>query len=136
MTPEQLILAALALPLAACLGCLVFAKQQNLRDGLTLIASIVLLLVVVTILQQFQAGIPVEASWWNFSPGIALAFKIEPLGLVFALVASSLWIATHVYGVGYMRGNKEKKHARFFACFAFAIFATMGIAFAANLLTP
>ncbi|MEP1206696.1 MAG: proton-conducting transporter membrane subunit [Rhizobiaceae bacterium] len=135
MTPEQLIFASMALPLAACVACLLFAKQENLRDGLTLIASIVLLLVVVAILQQFQSGTAVEAKWLQFKPGVEIAFKIEPLGLVFALVASSLWIATHIYGVGYMRGNKEKKHARFFACFAFAIFATMGIAFAANLLT-
>ncbi|MEL6947501.1 MAG: proton-conducting transporter membrane subunit, partial [Pseudomonadota bacterium] len=48
---------------------------------------------------------------------------------------SGLWTVTHIYGVGYMRGNNEKNHARFFACFAFAIFATMGIAFSANLLT-
>ncbi len=135
MTPENLILTALALPLAASIGCLIFAKQPNLRDGLTLLVSIALLGTVIAILQQFQSGQVIEASWWNFNPGIAIAFKIEPLGLIFALVASSLWIATHVYGVGYMRGNNEKKHARFFACFAFAIFATMGIAFSANLLT-
>ena len=135
MTPQNPILTALAIPLLACLACLLFARQQNLRDGLTLIASIALFAVVVTILQTFQAGTAIEASWWNFAPGIEMAFRIEPLGLVFALVASSLWIATHIYGVGYMRGNKEKKHARFFACFAFAIFATMGIAFSANLLT-
>jgi multicomponent Na+:H+ antiporter subunit D len=34
-----------------------------------------------------------------------------------------------------MRGNKEKDHARFFACFCFAIFSVMGIAFAANMFT-
>ena len=44
-------------------------------------------------------------------------------------------MVTHLYGVGYMRGNKEKDHARFFACFCFAIFSVMGIAFAANMFT-
>ena len=135
LTPETLVLLSLGLPLMACLACMLFAKQQNLRDGLTFLAAIALFAVVVNILQVFEGGTAIEASWWRFAPGIEIAFKIEPLGLVFALVASSLWIATHVYGIGYMRGNKEKKHARFFACFAFAIFATMGIAFSANLLT-
>ena len=34
-----------------------------------------------------------------------------------------------------MRGNNEKEHARFFACFSFAIFSVMGIAFSANMFT-
>ena len=67
--------------------------------------------------------------------GLNLAFSVEPLGLMFALLASGLWITTHVYGVGYMRGNKESDHARFFACFCFAIFSVMGIAFADNMFT-
>jgi multicomponent Na+:H+ antiporter subunit D len=135
MTPHSLIIASLALPLLACLACVVFAKQANLRDGLTLIGAIALFATVLSILQSFQQGTVFELELWTFMPGIKLAFEIEPLGLVFALVASFLWILTHIYGVGYMRGNKEKKHARFFACFAFAIFATIGIAFSANLLT-
>ena len=98
-------------------------------------AAIALFVTVLAILDAYNAGQVVELNLWSFQPGIELAFSIEPLGLVFALVASSLWILTHIYGVGYMRGNKEIKHARFFACFAFAIFATMGIAFSANLLT-
>jgi multicomponent Na+:H+ antiporter subunit D len=54
---------------------------------------------------------------------------------MFALVASGLWIITHVFGLGYMRGNNETHHARFFACFSVAISAALGIAFSANMLT-
>ncbi|MAC73587.1 MAG: cation:proton antiporter [Marinovum sp.] len=68
-------------------------------------------------------------------PGLDLAFNVEPLGLMFALLASGLWMVTHIYAIGYMRTNKEKHHARFFACFSFAIFSVMGIAFAANMFT-
>jgi multicomponent Na+:H+ antiporter subunit D len=66
-------------------------------------------------------------------PGLDLAFNVEPLGLLFAIVASGLWILTHLYGVGYMRGNNESHHARFFACFSFAIASVMGIAFSSNM---
>ena len=135
MTPENLLITAMVLPLLACIACVLLPKQDNLRDGLTLVAAIALFVTVLAILDAYNAGQVVELNLWSFQPGIELAFSIEPLGLVFALVASSLWILTHIYGVGYMRGNKEIKHARFFACFAFAIFATMGIAFSANLLT-
>lgn len=135
MTPESLLITAMALPLLACIACVLLPNKDNLRDGLTLVAAIALFFTVLKILEAFNAGQTLEIDLWTFQPGIELAFSVEPLGLVFALVASSLWILTHIYGVGYMRGNKEKKHARFFACFAFAIFATMGIAFSANLLT-
>jgi len=90
---------------------------------------------VVNTLVQFNAGSEISIHILSFTPDLSLALDIEPLGLVFALVAAGLWIVTHVYGVGYMRGNNEKKQARFFACFAFAIFAALGIAYSANLLT-
>ncbi|MGA0242526.1 MAG: monovalent cation/H+ antiporter subunit D family protein, partial [Candidatus Marinamargulisbacteria bacterium] len=55
--------------------------------------------------------------------------------IVFAFVASSLWIVTTLYSVGYMRGAKEKNQTRFFICFSLAISSTMGVAFSANLFT-
>ena len=85
MTPHSLIIASLALPLLACLACVVFAKQANLRDGLTLIGAIALFATVLSILQSFQQGTVFELELWTFMPGIKLAFEIEPLGLVFAL---------------------------------------------------
>ena len=60
---------------------------------------------------------------------------MEPLGLLFALVASSLWIVTSLYSIGYMRGHHEKNQTRFYFFFAVAISSAMGVAFAGNLFT-
>jgi multicomponent Na+:H+ antiporter subunit D len=68
-------------------------------------------------------------------PGIAIAFEVEPLGLLFALIASGLWLVSAVYSIGYMRGNGEAHQARFYVCFALAIGGALGVAFAGNLLT-
>jgi multicomponent Na+:H+ antiporter subunit D len=68
-------------------------------------------------------------------PGVPLALQVEPLGLLFALIASSLWIVTTIYAIGYMRGHNEAHQTRFYAFFAIAIGATMGIALAQNLFT-
>ncbi|HWA37914.1 MAG TPA: proton-conducting transporter membrane subunit [Burkholderiales bacterium] len=68
-------------------------------------------------------------------PGIAIAFEIEPLGLLFALIASGLWFVSGIYSIGYMRGNEEAHQARFYVCFALAIGGALGVAFAGNLLT-
>ncbi len=135
MSTTTMLMLSMGIPLAASLICLLLPKQNNLRDGLTLLAAVALLGTIIGILNAFNAGENVAVDLIAFQPGLSIAFDVEPLGLVFALVASSLWILTHIYGVGYMRGNKEENHARFFAAFAFAIFASIGIAFAANLLT-
>jgi len=135
ISASSALLLSLFVPLAASLACVIFRHLPNLRDGATFVATLVTFGLVMRVLSGFNAGETIEINLVNFTPELSLALNVEPLGIVFALVASGLWIVTHVYGVGYMRGNNEKNHARFFACFAFAIFAALGIAFSANLLT-
>ena len=68
-------------------------------------------------------------------PGFVLAFAVEPLGMLFALVAGSLWLVNSIYSIGYMRANGEPRQTSYYVCFAVALGATMGIAFAKNLVT-
>lgn len=65
-------------------------------------------------------------------PGVAIALKAEPLGLLFALMASFLWIVTSIYSYGYMRGHGEINLARFYTFFAIAISSAIGVALSAN----
>ena len=135
MEPNTAILIAILLPALATLANVILRDQPNLRDGTTLVAAIATFLVVLSILGQVGNGTTEAFTLVEILPGLGLAFSIEPLGLLFALVASGLWIVTHVYAIGYMRGNHEEHHARFFACFSFAIASALGIAFAANMFT-
>jgi multicomponent Na+:H+ antiporter subunit D len=66
---------------------------------------------------------------------VTIALSAEPLACVFAVVASLLWIVTSVYSIGYMRAHHEENQTRFYAFFAIAIAAAMGVAFSANLVT-
>jgi len=68
-------------------------------------------------------------------PGLALQLSVEPLGMLFALLASLLWVITSIYSMGYMRALHERHLARFYSCFALSLWAAMGMAFAGNLLT-
>jgi multicomponent Na+:H+ antiporter subunit D len=122
-------------PAAATVTNLVFRNQPNLRDGLTFAASVATFLTVLVILANVGNGTTEPTALFQVLPGLDLAFNVEPLGLLFAIVASGLWMVTHIYGIGYMRGNEESNHARFFACFSLAISAVMGIAFASNMFT-
>ena len=68
-------------------------------------------------------------------PDLPLALEVEPLGMLFALIASFLWIVTSIYSIGYMRGHHELHQTRFYVCFAIAIASAMGVAFAGNMFT-
>lgn len=135
MTPENLIWIAIALPLVALALNYLAGSRPNVRDGGTLLVSSVLFLVICTIAKEVFAGARPSWTAGEMIPGFELRFTVEPLGMLFALVATGLWILTTVYAIGYMRGHHEENQTRFFGCFAIAIFAAVAAAFSANLFT-
>jgi multicomponent Na+:H+ antiporter subunit D len=135
MTADTAILAALLVPLLGAVGIALAGRWPNLREGITLTTAAGLLYCVLTILPTVLAGGRPVAKLLSVMPGLEIAFEVEPLGMLFALVASALWIVNSLYSIGYMRGNKEANQTRFFVCFALALSATMGIAFSGNLFT-
>ena len=135
MNPQLAIVAALLLPIAGALLVALCGRAPNLRETVTLLAAAALFLVVASLVPGVLAGARPDVRWLEPVPGIAIAFRVEPLGLLFALVASLLWIVSSVYSIGYMRANQEHHQTRFYACFALALASTIGVAFSANLLT-
>lgn len=135
MTAELAILGALALPLLGAAMIALANRSPNAREAATLVTGVALLATVVSLVAPVQAGGRPSVALVDMLPGMPIAFTVEPLGLLFALVASGLWIVNSLYSIGYMRGNAEKHQTRFYVCFALAIAATMGVAFAANGLT-
>ena len=135
MTPELIVGVAVGLPLVGALAILALGKWPNARDGAGIVTAGILFTLVLRLVKPIRDGLRPEHSILEVLPGVSLALKVEPLGLLFALVASSLWIVTALYSVGYMRGHHEKNQTRFFAFFAIAISAAMGVAFSANLFT-
>ena len=135
MDTNTLIFLSILIPAAATAGNMAFRNAADLRDGFTFVCAVLTFVCVVSILSNVGNATTQEVSLFEVFPGLDIAFNVEPLGLLFALVASGLWIITHAYGLGYMRGNNEGHHARFFACFSVAIGSAIGIAFAANMFT-
>jgi len=135
MTGNALILAALAIPLLGGIGIALCARRANLREAVTLVTSVLLFICVASLLPAVLAGARPQAHLLEPLPGLPVAFEVEPLGMLFALIASGLWIVNSIYSIGYMRGNKEAHQTRFYVCFALALTSAIGIAFAANLIT-
>lgn len=132
------------LPVLACLASLaavplilIFRREIFLRELATFGAGIAKFAFVLAMLPLVLDGKIIEYTLVNGIGGInvPIQFRVDGLGMIFALVASSLWIATSLYAVGYMRGLKEHAQTRFFVFFAISLCATLGVAFAGNLLT-
>jgi formate hydrogenlyase subunit 3/multisubunit Na+/H+ antiporter MnhD subunit len=112
-------------------------KHPNARESASLIVSIGTFMCAVFNLPQVFNGqtVAVTLAVMSSYPQLQLGLWADGLGLMFASLASFLWIITTIYSTGYMRGLKEHSQTRYFACFALVIGATMGVSVAANLLT-
>lgn len=124
---------AILLPVLAGAFVLLFNQREQLRELSSIVIGILLFLFISQLIGYIEHD--VKHTLITITPGLDIAFHIEPLGLIFALLASGLWIFTTIYSMGYMRGNNEKHQTRFYFYFALSIASTIGIAFSANLIT-
>jgi multicomponent Na+:H+ antiporter subunit D len=114
---------------------LISSGKPNLREFWTILASAVKFILVLTLLPGAIAGETVVLNLFEIAPNVPFQLKADPFGVFFAIIASGLWIFTSFYSIGYVRGAGEKKQTRYFASFAVCLSATIGVAFAGNLLT-
>lgn len=126
---------AVAVSLIAAGAILWFADRPNLRDGISVVASIIKFILVISMAPLVLAGATLELTLFEVLPGVDFAFRVDALGMVFATVSSLLWMLAAVYCIGYMRSQNEKNQTRFYASFAVSLSAAIGGAFAANLFT-
>ena len=135
LTSETLILLALCLPALGAVGIAAASRFPNLREAVTLTTAGVNFIAVMTLLFRVLDGERPTAGGWEVFGGVEIAFLVEPLGMLFATIAATLWIVNSIYSIGYMRGNNEPRQTPFYMCFAVAISSAIGIAFSGNLLT-
>jgi multicomponent Na+:H+ antiporter subunit D len=125
--------------LVSAVGALLIVRtgehRANLRECWSVAAGVLQLAFVAWMVPEVLAGRTPQLLLSPILPGIELALRVDAFGLLFALGASLLWIATSFYSIGYMRSLGEHAQTRYFACFALALSATIGVAFSANLFT-
>jgi multicomponent Na+:H+ antiporter subunit D len=112
-----------------------YSRSPNVREGWTFLAAIVKFGIVAAMLPAVLNGMEISCALVEVLPGLSIAFRVDAFGMLFALVASFLWIITSVYSIGYMRGLDEHAQTRYFCFFAISLSAAVGVAFSANLLT-
>ena len=115
-------------------------SRPNVREAWSVLAALLKFAIIASMLPGVLDG---EEYRWSlgmvpglsdeFVFGVDLALRVDTLGMLFALLASFLWIFTAFYCAGYMRGLDEPNQTRFFAAFAASLSTAVGIAFAENL---
>jgi multicomponent Na+:H+ antiporter subunit D len=137
MTPELALIALLVIPLIAAVLIPAAGRSPNIREGISFAAGLLLLANVIWLVRYVGQGPEYRPELFliQFAGNFELKLVLEPLGAVFAAIASSLWLVNTVFTIGYLRGNNEKHQTRFYLCVAVAISAVMGIASAGNLIT-
>ncbi len=135
MSQQALLALCLVLPIAGAALIAACHRWPNLREAVSLATAAALFLAVLALAGPVLEGARPALVLGEMVPGLAIALELEPLGLLFALIASGLWFVSGVYSIGYMRGNDEPHQTRFYVCFALAIAGAIGVALAGNLLT-
>lgn len=125
------------LPLIA--SCLIYVLGEhirpNFREAITFVAAFPMAALVYSMIPAALAGKEIGFTLLEIVKGIPLQFSVDAAGMIFACVASTLWIVTSCYSIGYMRGHGEKNQTGYYSAFAMCLTATMGLCFSANLLT-
>ena len=82
--------------------------HRNVREAITFLAAAAKIVLVYSMIPAVLAGEAIELTVLPIVKGVDLAFSVDPAGMVFACVASTLWILTSCYSVGYMRGHGKR----------------------------
>jgi multicomponent K+:H+ antiporter subunit A len=121
------------MPFIGSFAVIFLHSRPDARDAASFISAVLTFVFCLLVLPSAFALQPVTTPPLVVLPGLSLQFTADALGLLFAGIASFLWILTTVYNIGYMRGLQEHAQTRYYTAFAICIGATMGVALSSNL---
>ena len=134
-TETPMLVAAILAPLVGAGLVMLTGRKPNVREACSFLAAVTLFALVVSLLPAVRGGQKLVCHLFTLLPGVSVTLRADAFSMLFALVASGLWILTVFYSMGYMRGLEEHAQTRFNACFALALFGAVGCAFSDNLFT-
>lgn len=110
-------------------------KYPNIRETWSTLGAVTMFSLVVSMVPGVLEGTVYEWTLFSLTDTIGFTLRTDPAGMIFACLASLLWIPINFYSIGYMRNNHEAEQTGYFASFAVCLAATLGIALSSNLLT-
>ena len=126
---------AVMIPLFGALVVMTLKKHPNLREFTSFCSAVLLFSIVLSFIPALREGKTLVYHIFNILPGLSITLRADGFSMIFAMVASSLWMIAVFYSMGYMRAHEEHCQTRFNACFALAIFGAIGVALSDNFFT-
>ncbi len=123
----------LGAPFVSGLLVLLLSRPPGLRDVTHILGALVTAVCAAYLAVAIGHGESARIVLARPLPNVELAFSVEPLGALIAMVVSALGVLHAAHSAGMVRATGEKAPARLMAFMAMASGATMAVAFSANL---
>ncbi len=125
---------AILLPLlGSLLGLPAVRIAEKLRIWVLAVMVGLSTLLTISLVPGVLRGTEYEAYLFRLTPTAWLQLKVDAMGTLFAVTATTLWLLALVYSAGYM--PRERKLGRYWLFFMICLSWTLGVAYAGNLLT-
>ncbi|GEM_PF-400599 len=134
-TSSLLPLAAVLVPVATTAVIVLTRSSAAVRDASLVIGALLTFGVVAATAPATLRGEVPTSSLGELLPGVEVTFAADGMGLIFAVLASFLWVLAGGYAIGYMRGDNAANQTRFYAFYSLCLSTAFAVAFAGDLLT-
>lgn len=104
------LLLAVIIPLFGSLVVMTLKQHPNLREFVSSASSVLLFLMVLSFIPAIKAGETLQYTLFTLLPGLSITLRADGFSMIFALVASSLWMIAVFYSLGYMRAHDEPSY--------------------------
>ena len=104
-------LAAVTISLVGMILVMVFSERRRLRIGCILLAAIGQFLIVASMIPGVASGVEYETALGVLVADIDFVPRADPFGMIYALVASGLYVVTVIYAVGYLEATHSTEKA-------------------------
>ena len=82
-------------------------RWPNLREAWSVIASLIKFGIILSMLPAVLDGNQYQWTLLQITDTVGLTLRTDPAGMIFAVLASMLWVPMNFYSIGYMRCNNE-----------------------------
>ena len=134
-TSSLLPLAAVLVPVATAAIIVLTRRIPAVRDASLVVGAVATFAVVAATGRMVLAGEVPTTVLGELLPGLEVTLAADGMGMVFAALASFLWVLAGSYAIGYMRGDNASNQTRFYAFYSLCLSTAFGVAFAGDLLT-
>lgn len=128
-------LLVVVLPVVTALVIVSTRRVPALRDASLVVGATATFAAVAAILPQILAGEVLVSTLGELLPGVEVTLTADGMGMVFAMLASFLWVLAGSYAIGYLRGEGASNQTRFYAFYSLCLSTAFAVAFAGDLLT-